>query len=204
VLQDIPHLGEHGETIIALGSNAASPWGNPIVTVSEAVNRIERMFDAAGRTSKMYQTPAFPIGSGPAFINAVAVFRTALSPLEILNILHQIEAEADRERTVRWGQRTLDLDLIACGDLVLPDADTHSDWRNLALSEQMERAPDELILPHPRMQDRAFVLQPLRDVAPDWVHPVFGVSVAALLQQCSVHDRDSVVPIDAADIELQG
>jgi 2-amino-4-hydroxy-6-hydroxymethyldihydropteridine diphosphokinase len=91
--------------------------------------------------------------------------------------------------------RTLDLDLLAVGDLVLPDATTYAEWRALPADLQRLRAPDDLILPHPRMQDRAFVLVPLADVAPDWVHPVLGLSVAEMRDGLPADDLAGVVPL---------
>ena len=97
-----------------------------------------------------------------------------------------------RERVQRWGQRTLDIDLIAYGDVILPNPEIHAEWRNLPLSEQIEKTPRELILPHPRLQDRAFVLVPLADVAPDWVHPILGRTVTQM--------RDALDPTALADV----
>ena len=104
-----------------------------------------------------------------------------------------------RARTVRWGQRTLDLDLIAIGDAVLPDAETHRRWRDLDPDAQRKTTPDRVILPHPRMQDRAFVLVPLAEIiggiAPNWRHPVLGQSVQEMLEALPREDVETVLPI---------
>jgi 2-amino-4-hydroxy-6-hydroxymethyldihydropteridine diphosphokinase len=78
------------------------------------------------------------------------------------------------------------------GDLVLPDAATQADWRALPPDLQRMRAPDALILPHPRLQDRAFVLVPLADVAPDWVHPMLGMSVREMCGRLPAAERAEV------------
>jgi 2-amino-4-hydroxy-6-hydroxymethyldihydropteridine diphosphokinase len=179
--------------LIALGSNASSPWGDPTGTVLKAI------FDVAGRLgadavqSPLYRTPAFPVGAGPDFVNAAIRIPTGLDAQDVLAILHQIEAEAARTRTLRWGQRTLDLDLIALGNQVCPDLPTFTHWHGLAPDLQAKTAPDQLILPHPRAQDRSFVLVPLADVAPDWVHPVLGRSVVQMRDARPADEVRSVV-----------
>jgi 2-amino-4-hydroxy-6-hydroxymethyldihydropteridine diphosphokinase len=95
----------------------------------------------------------------------------------------------------RWGQRTLDLDLIAFDDVVSPDLETYEVWRDLAPDVQKMRAPTDLILPHPRVQDRAFVLVPMLDVAGDWVHPVSGLSVQRMLDSISNSEISQVIPL---------
>tara|TARA_R110002072_G_scaffold118096_5_gene249366 strand:- start:4317 stop:4589 length:273 start_codon:yes stop_codon:yes gene_type:complete len=90
----------------------------------------------------------------------------------------------------------VDLDLIAMGDTVLPDAKTQALWRKLAFDQQSVRAPNELILPHPRLQDRAFVLVPLADIAPDWRHPLIGKTVREMLNDLPEADKKGVWPME--------
>ena len=181
--------------LISLGSNADSRWGDPTGTVQKAMLAVAQLSDRAAQFSQFYATSAFPAGSGPDFVNAAMAMITTLSPHDLLSHLHQIEAEAGRERHARWAQRTLDLDLIGLGNEVYPDEQTHAHWRNLSIQDQMRRTPDTLILPHPRMQDRAFVLVPLAEIAPNWVHPLLGQSIAALCAQLPQADRADVVPL---------
>ena len=89
----------------------------------------------------------------------------------------------------------LDLDLIAWGQAVLPDPATQRRWMELAPDRQTVETPDQLILPHPRLQDRAFVLVPLAEVAPDWRHPVLGLTVTEMCAALPAKDRDEVIPI---------
>lgn len=182
-------------TLIALGSNEGSFQGDVAANVAWAVGRVSALARGPVRVSPFYATPAYPVGAGPDFVNAAMAFDTLLDAATILAALHTIEVEAGRSRTTRWGQRSLDLDLIAMGDQVLPDAATQDHWRNLPPDAQASVAPDRLILPHPRLQDRSFVLVPLADVAPDWQHPCLGLSVVEMLDRLPAADRASVVPL---------
>ncbi|HEV8034019.1 2-amino-4-hydroxy-6-hydroxymethyldihydropteridine diphosphokinase [Yoonia sp.] len=183
--------------LICLGSNEESAWGDAMATVQKAMLKVGALSELPAKSSALYATPAFPAGAGPDFVNAAMAIFTTLSPSALLEHLHRIEAAAGRERTKRWGQRTLDLDLIAVGDGILPDAETYAYWRDLSLQEQMIETPSQLILPHPRMQDRAFVLVPLCDVAPDWRHPVLGRSVARICADLPLAARAEVTPLVA-------
>ena len=132
--------------------------------------------------SHFWLTPAHPAGSGPDFCNAAAVLRADLDPPALLALLHDTEARLDRRRDGgRWSARTVDLDLIGWDGLVLPDAETQDRWRALPPDRQVAETPAELILPHPRMQDRGFVLAPLAEVAPQWRHPRLDLTVAQML-----------------------
>jgi 2-amino-4-hydroxy-6-hydroxymethyldihydropteridine diphosphokinase len=77
----------------------------------------------------------------------------------------------------------------------MPDAAVQTAWRNLALADQKREAPDQLILPHPRLQDRAFVLVPLADVAADWRHPLLGLTIADMLAALPEADRAAMMPL---------
>ena len=107
-----------------------------------------------------------------------------------------MEAAFGRERQTRWGPRSLDLDLLALDDLVLPDLAAWSLWRDLTPEAQARETPDRLILPHPRLQDRGFVLAPLAEVAPDWRHPVTGFDVTQMRDALPTAALDGVEPLD--------
>ncbi len=178
-------------TLVAMGGNSPSRVGEPRATVLSALTSMRVTFGDV-TVSNLYQTPSFPAGSGPDFVNAACAFRSDLSAPDILAVLHQIELDFDRERNLRWGQRTLDLDLIAHGDTVLPDSQAHNHWRALPLESQKTQTPDTLILPHPRVQDRAFVLVPLADVARDWRHPILGQNVTEMLSRLPAGERAEI------------
>ncbi|MDA9265413.1 2-amino-4-hydroxy-6-hydroxymethyldihydropteridine diphosphokinase [bacterium] len=149
------------------------------------------------KISKFYQTPCFPVGAGPDYINAAVLIEVPWSPEETLEHLHAVEAQFGRERVQRWGQRTLDLDLIANEDVVSPSLAIHDQWCNLDIEIQKTTAPTELIIPHPRVQDRAFVLIPLMDIAPDWMHPVLGKNVSEMLDALPAVEKVAVIPLNA-------
>ncbi len=118
--------------------------------------------------SRWFSSAPVPPSGQPRYVNGVLRAECALAPGVLLVALQDIEREAGRERSVPDAARTLDLDIIDTGGLVRSDAD--------------------LTLPHPRAHLRGFVLYPLRDVAPDWVHPASRLSIQALLAGLAADD----------------
>lgn len=192
---DFISIQKHRLAAIALGGNAASQAGEPAETIAAALGDITRDIGPIVAASRFFRTPAYPLGSGADFVNAVVLADTSLEPGEVLEALHRIEARHGRVRQVRWGARTLDLDLLAMGDRILPDTTTLRQWMDLPPARQAERAPDRLILPHPRLQDRAFVLIPMAEILPHWRHPATGRTVAEMVWALPAADKAAVRPL---------
>lgn len=154
--------------LVGLGANLPSPVGEPLVTVEAALKRLESYGIRVVRRSRWYRTSPVPASDQPDFVNGVAVVETPLGPQQLLTLLLQVEAEYGRVRGQRWDARPLDLDLLAYGDQVLKSG---------------------IEVPHPRLHQRRFVLVPLAEVAPDWVHPTLKRPVSALLADLTDADR---------------
>ncbi|MDA0785332.1 MAG: 2-amino-4-hydroxy-6-hydroxymethyldihydropteridine diphosphokinase [Proteobacteria bacterium] len=147
------------------GANHASPRDN----IAAALLEIEAAGITVTGRSGWYASAPVPASDQPDYVNVVVALETDLAPGPLLMLLHDIETRLGRARTVRDAARVIDIDLLDY------DGQVEAEWP---------------ILPHPRMADRAFVLRPLQDIAPDWRHPVTGKGVAALLALAA--DRDDV------------
>lgn len=194
----IAHMNHSSKlALVALGANL--PFGDlsPAKTLGAALTEMGNEGIEIVGQSRFFITPCFPAGAGPDYVNAAVSVRTEklFDPASLLAVLHRIEKRFGRMRAQRWGMRTLDLDLLAFGQTVLPDTHSQSEWRDMAPKDQPFNTPDRLILPHPRLQDRAFVLVPLADIAPDWTHPLTGVDVRSMLDALPQAERTAVVPL---------
>ena len=166
--------------LIGFGSNKALGEQSPQQNVRRAFVALSRIL-GEGDFSPLYRSEAWPDPSGPDYVNAVARFSVHHSPHAVMAALLAVEAGFSRQRSEdvaeRYAPRTLDLDLL--------------DFDSLTI------ATDHLTLPHPRLDVRAFVLIPLRDVEPDWRHPRDGKTVDELL---SMVDRGGVERIDEKSV----
>ena len=151
------HRGWH-KVYLSIGSNMGDReeylWG--------AVDALKKAHEVRNlRVSSFLETKPYGGVEQDDFLNAAIALETTLSPKELLDRLHEIEAKADRKREIHWGPRTLDLDILFYDKLVYED--------------------DELIIPHVDLQNREFVLKPLMELAPNYRHPILGKTVTEML-----------------------
>ncbi len=161
--------------LIGLGANLPSKVGTPLQTLQSVVSEMERRGFTIVALSSFSAFPAWPNVDEPPFINGVAWVEASLSPTELLRILQELEREYGRLPGERYAPRPLDLDILAYDDVV------------------MDRKG--LTLPHPSIQNRLFVLQPLVEIAPHWRHPVSQLSASEMLDD--LRDRDEAETLAA-------
>lgn len=156
-----------GTIIVAWGANLTPPG----VTTSQAFDGVVKALESRGlrivRASRLWRSQAWPNPDDPPYHNAVLIVESDLAPEAVMALLHEVEAEGGRRREagVVNAPRSLDLDLIAYGDVVRQGA---------------------LTLPHPRAHERGFVMGPLAEIAPDWVHPVLRRTATELYAEAGV------------------
>ena len=149
--------------LIAIGSNISGPWGTPQQNVQHALQALNKDGLKLVMASRLMLTAPFGNPNQPPFVNAVARIETHLPPLALLQKLHAIERKAGRRRAMRWGPRTLDLDIIDYHGLIRPSGN--------------------LILPHPGIAERIFVLKPIAELALQWRHPASHLSAKDMLRK---------------------
>ncbi|OJV18493.1 MAG: 2-amino-4-hydroxy-6-hydroxymethyldihydropteridine diphosphokinase [Dyadobacter sp. 50-39] len=159
-----------GQVFLLLGSNL----GDRPQVLAAARESIARQAGSIDGQSAVYETAPWGITDQPAFLNQVLEISTSLLPEDLLRVILNIEHDLGRVRYERWGARVIDIDILYYGQTVMDSA--------------------RLTLPHPRIQDRRFVLAPLTEIAPDFVHPLLQKTSASLLEQCPDTSAVSKIP----------
>lgn len=159
---------------IGIGGNV----GDTSATIDRALSLMTQQIGNTVAVSSRHQTKPMGDSAGSSFLNAAAVLKTQLQPLDVLQQLHSVEAQCGRERSIHWGPRTLDLDLLLYDDVIIDQP--------------------EIVVPHPAMWYRGFVLTPLAEIASDAVHPVYRHTVEALRSR--LLRRPLVLQIDPAQL----
>jgi len=149
---------------LAMGTNLGDRHNN----LKEALQLLADKVEIAA-ISRLYETAPAYVLDQPAFLNMAVKGRTSLLPIDLLTYLKDMETKIGREKTVRYGPRKIDLDILF-----------YDDW--------VVNIPLQLHIPHPRMVERAFVLHPLADIAPDFIHPILKQTVSELLAELPPDD----------------
>ncbi|MDL2264418.1 2-amino-4-hydroxy-6-hydroxymethyldihydropteridine diphosphokinase [Synergistaceae bacterium OttesenSCG-928-I11] len=156
---------------IGVGSNI----GDRLANIRRSVKMIAKHAGRLLAASDVYETPPWGVEAQPRFLNACCVVDTPLSPHELLRVLKEIEHTLGRKKRKRWGPREIDLDIL--------------------LFEGSEMHTKDISIPHLHMSERAFVLVPLAQIAPDFVHTPSGKTIAELLNALPDESRREVVRI---------
>lgn len=148
---------EYNTAYLLLGGNLGDREAN----LKKAIKLLNDKIGNVIATSSLYETAAWGKTNQPAFLNQAVSLQTSLTALEVLERALSIEQELGRVRKDKWGERLIDIDLILFGDEII-------------------NIPDKLQVPHPHMQDRKFVMEPLAEIAPEVMHPVMGETILSI------------------------
>ncbi len=148
--------------VLGLGANLDSPYGTAEQTIKNCPDILNQHGIRVLKFSSIWKSAPVPISDQPWYHNAVCTIETAQTADELLKSVRQIETSAGRERKQRNEARVLDIDILIFKDKIIRD--------------------ETLTLPHPRLHERAFVLYPLREVLPHWIHPVYNLRINQMIE----------------------
>ena len=166
--------------ILSLGSNLSSKFGDRFKNLEIAMNYLEGYGILIEKKSSFYETPSYPNTNDPKFINVIISVKTKLPPIDLMSVLIHIEEILGRKRNKKNDPRTCDIDIIDYEQKII-----NFKYRDL-----------DLIVPHERMHSRNFVLFPLIEIIPNWIHPQTKENISDIIKKLSNEDRKSVLKVN--------
>ena len=168
--------------ILSLGSNLPSKYGGRIENLSLAMSFLEGYGILIDEKSSFYETYSYPDKNKPKYINIVISVKTNLPPIDLMSVLIHVEEKLERKRGKKNDPRTCDIDIIDYNGQTIT-----FDYKDLAL-----------VIPHKNLESRNFVLFPLKEIAPNWIHPKFKDSVDVLIDKLPIEEKNSILKIKKA------
>ena len=165
--------------LLGIGSNLKSNFGNRFENIEIAISYLERYEIKIVKKSSYYETPSYPDAKNPKFINVVIEARTNLPPEDLASVLIYVEGKLERKRNQKNEPRTCDIDIIDYNGKIMD-----FNYKNLIFK-----------VPHEKLVYRNFVLFPLQEIAPNWLHPKTKDSIDVLINKLSSEDKKSILKI---------
>ena len=179
--------------VVVLGSNLPSKFGNSAKTLKKCVDELRSYSSIqSSMESNWYISSSIVDEREPKYVNVGIRLNTNLKPIDLLDYTSGLENKYGRKRERRWEPRTCDIDILLCDQLILPSKSHFEKWLKLDFSDQISLSPNELILPHPRLQERTFFLKPLDDLQPDWIHPFLGMKAKEMLDSLPLNELENI------------
>ena len=166
-------------TILALGSNLSSNFGNRFQNIDIAISYLESYSIKVKKKSSFYETPSYPDNSKPKFINIIVIVETHLNPVDLMSVLIFVEEKLERKRNKKNDPRTCDIDIIDYNGQVLNFLYNNKDFN----------------LPHKKINFRNFVLFPLQEIFPEWKHPKTNEKIEYIIHKLDEIDKKAILKI---------
>ena len=186
--------------VVVLGSNLPSEFGDSFETLEKCIYEIKTYLPIKSLLeSNWYISSSFLDENEPRYVNVGIRFSTDLNPKELIKFTSGLENKYGRTRKRRWESRSCDIDILLCDQQILPSRDYFVKWLKLDFLDQIKLVPDELIIPHPRLQERTFFLKPLNDLQPDWIHPFLNLKAKEMLDSLPLNEIDNIKELNATN-----